>query len=245
MDGSKCIKFEIRLRTKIKQGIRYQEIRRFLTLVNKYRIYDEDYKAHSTHYKSVSERKGNNQFRGNHTATMLMNARIMYRGVSSVDHISTNCQKPKKAQSGGKVFALNMTNITCVDHLIRGTCIINSIPFIVIIDTGATHSSISLKCAKRLDLKLSSMDRNMIIDTPTLGSVTTSWLEFKHVHINCSDKTVSIPEFDAINELFVSAKEGNEFVKDDVAMFRILASMKAERKDVLGEFPVVFDFPEV
>lgn len=36
----------------------------FHTLVNKCRTYDEDCRAHSAHYKSVSERKGKNQFRG-------------------------------------------------------------------------------------------------------------------------------------------------------------------------------------
>lgn len=34
-EGSKCIKFESGLRPEIKQGIRYQEIRRFFVLVNK------------------------------------------------------------------------------------------------------------------------------------------------------------------------------------------------------------------
>lgn len=33
-----------------------------------------------------------------------------------------------------------------------------------------------------------------------------NWLEFNHVHVNCFDKTVSFLEFDAYDELFVSAK---------------------------------------
>lgn len=41
------------------------------------------------------------------------------------------------------------------------------------------------------------------------------------------------------------AKQVNEFVKDDVAVFMILASMKEESKSVLGKLPVVSDFPEV
>lgn len=65
MDGSKCIKFENKLRPAINQGINYQETHRFHTLVNECRIYDEDYRAHSAHYKSVNERKGKNQIRGN------------------------------------------------------------------------------------------------------------------------------------------------------------------------------------
>ena len=56
----KCIKFENELRPEIKQGVGYQEIIRFPTLVNKCRIYDEDCRARSAHYKSVSERKGEN-----------------------------------------------------------------------------------------------------------------------------------------------------------------------------------------
>ncbi|XP_050896568.1 uncharacterized protein LOC127103345 [Lathyrus oleraceus] len=62
--GIKCINFENRLRPEIKQGIGYQEIHRFPTLVNKCRIYDEDCRARSTYYKNVRERKGKNQFRG-------------------------------------------------------------------------------------------------------------------------------------------------------------------------------------
>lgn len=49
VEGSKWTKFENILQPKIKQGIGYQEIRRFPTLVNKCRIYDEDCKARSVH----------------------------------------------------------------------------------------------------------------------------------------------------------------------------------------------------
>ncbi|XP_050918757.1 uncharacterized protein LOC127136210 [Lathyrus oleraceus] len=64
-EGSKCIKFESGLRFEINQGISYQEIRRFPMLVNKCRIYDEDIGDHLAHYKSLSEKKGKNQYRGN------------------------------------------------------------------------------------------------------------------------------------------------------------------------------------
>lgn len=60
-DGSKCIKFKSDLRLEIKQGNKYQEIRRFSVLVNKCRIYDENNIAQSAHYKSFSEKKGKNQ----------------------------------------------------------------------------------------------------------------------------------------------------------------------------------------
>ena len=47
---------------------------------------------------------------------------------------------------------------------------------IAIIDTDETHSFISLDCVERYGLKLSSMDGNMIVDTLTLGTVTTLWV---------------------------------------------------------------------
>lgn len=64
VEGSKCIKCENGLRPKINHGIGYQEIHRFPTLVNKFRIYNEDYRARYAHYKSVSGRNGENKYKG-------------------------------------------------------------------------------------------------------------------------------------------------------------------------------------
>lgn len=69
-----------------------------------------------------------------------------------------------------------------------------------------------------------------------------NWLEFNHVCINCYDKTMTFPEFDASDELLVSAKQVDEFIMDDVGVFMILASMKAESKTVIGELPMVCEF---
>ncbi|XP_050888793.1 uncharacterized protein LOC127093949 [Lathyrus oleraceus] len=89
-------------------------------------------------------------------------------------HISTKCNKPKKEQAKWKVFALSGADTSAEERLIRGTCFINNMPLIAIIDTGATHSFISLDCAERLNLELSVMRGSMVIDTPAMGSVTTS-----------------------------------------------------------------------
>lgn len=61
---SKCIKLENGLRPKIKQGIGYQEVLRFLVLVNKCKLFYEDSKAKSSYYKNLSEKKGKGKFRG-------------------------------------------------------------------------------------------------------------------------------------------------------------------------------------
>ena len=55
------------------------------------------------------------------------------------EHTSPQCKQPKKVQASGKVFALAGTQTANEDRLIRGTCFIDSIPLIAIIDTGATH----------------------------------------------------------------------------------------------------------
>ena len=60
------------------------------------------------------------------------------------------------------------------DRLIRGTCFINSTPLITIIDTGATHCFIAADYVERLGLMLSSLNGEMVVDTPAKGSVTTS-----------------------------------------------------------------------
>lgn len=100
-------------------------------------------------------------------------------------HISTKCNKPKKEQA--KVFALSGADTSVEERLIRGTCFINNMPLIAIIDTGAMHSFIYLGYAKRLNLKLSVMRGSMVIDTPAMGSETTSSVCLK-CPLNICDK---------------------------------------------------------
>ncbi|XP_058753893.1 uncharacterized protein LOC131627083 [Vicia villosa] len=88
-------------------------------------------------------------------------------------HVGSQCQKPKKAQAGGKVFALAGTQTSTEDRLIRGTCFINSMPLITIIDTGATHCFIAAECVEKLGLVLSSMNGEMVVEVPAKGFVTT------------------------------------------------------------------------
>lgn len=63
-EDSGCVKFESDLRPEIKLLIEYYEIHCFSVLVNKCIIYDEDGRARSAHYKSVSEKKNGDQNHG-------------------------------------------------------------------------------------------------------------------------------------------------------------------------------------
>lgn len=66
------MKFESGLHPKIKKFIGYQEIFRFLILEKKCRIYDEDSKARSTHYKSVKSQKNEKFGNQNHSKSYVI-----------------------------------------------------------------------------------------------------------------------------------------------------------------------------
>ena len=77
------------------------------------------------------------------------------------------------------MFALVEDQTAAEDRLIRGTCFINSTPLITIIDTGATHCFIATDYVEILGLMLSSLNGEMVVYTPTKGSVTTSFVCLK------------------------------------------------------------------
>ncbi|XP_058784124.1 uncharacterized protein LOC131658891 [Vicia villosa] len=152
---SKCLKFMKGLRPDIKKAIGYQQITRFTELVNKSRIYDMDSRESFAHYKSLNDKKEKGQFRGkpygdkgkqkagNGKKSSGGGARTLIKcymyGVEG--NISTKCDKPKKEQVKGKVFALSDSETTVEDKLIR------------------------------------DMHGSMVINTPAMGSVTTSFDE--------------------------------------------------------------------
>lgn len=109
-----------------------------------------------------------------HTSSNCTHKDVICFNCGEEGHIGSQCKKPKKERSGGKVFALAGTQSASEDRLIRGICFINSSPLITIIDTGASHCFIAADCVKRLNLVLSFMSGEMVVETPASGSVTTS-----------------------------------------------------------------------
>ena len=106
---------------------------------------------------------------------------------SGKGHISSNCPNGRKerasgslsAQSGrpkttGRVFALSGADAAKSDDLIQGICFIDQIPLVVLYDSGATHSFIARTCVEKLSLPVSSLKVDLLVDTPTSGSVLTS-----------------------------------------------------------------------
>ena len=102
-------------------------------------------------------------------------------------HTQRDCSRPKKEQNGGgpndqtrhpkttgRVFTLNGAEASKSKDLIQGRCFINGIPLLVLFDSGATHSFISCLCVEKLKLYVSSLNKDLVVETPTIGSVLTS-----------------------------------------------------------------------
>ena len=102
-------------------------------------------------------------------------------------HIQRDCPHPKKEQNSGGlndqtghpratgiVFTLNGTEASKSKDLIQGKCFINGIPLLVLFDSYATHSFISHLCVRKFKLPVSSLNKNLIVETLTSGFVLTS-----------------------------------------------------------------------
>ena len=79
-----------------------------------------------------------------------------------------------------RVFTLNGVKALKSKDLIQGKCFINGIPLLVLFDYGATHSFISCLCVEKLKLSVSSLNKDLVVETPTSGSMLTS-----NVCLNC------------------------------------------------------------
>jgi len=64
--------------------------------------------------------------------------------------------------------------------LIQGKCFISGIPLLVLFDSGVTHSFISCSCVEKIKHFVSSLNKDLLVETPTSGSVLTS-----NVYLNC------------------------------------------------------------
>ncbi|XP_050890823.1 uncharacterized protein LOC127096273 [Lathyrus oleraceus] len=203
--------------------------------MNKCRTYDEDSRAHSSKYKGISEKKGRNQYceklysapadRGKQRAS---NKIKPSRGGNPIYIKCFKCGELGHCANECMNNVLRWFKCGKIGHRVADCKSVRQTYY----NYGAIHSFVSLNCAERLDLKLSSMVGSMIVDTPTLGPITILW-----VSLNCPlsiyGKSFGMDLFDVSDELFVSAKLVDEFVKDEVKVFMILAFTNAKSKTMI------------
>ncbi|XP_020203736.1 uncharacterized protein LOC109789238 [Cajanus cajan] len=82
--------------------------------------------------------------------------------------------QPKRPKTTGRVFALSGAEAAQSDNLIQGICFIAENPFVVLFDSGATHSFISFVYVQKLKLTVSCLSYDLVVETPTDGPITTS-----------------------------------------------------------------------
>ncbi|XP_050878712.1 uncharacterized protein LOC127082514 [Lathyrus oleraceus] len=159
-----------------------------------------------------------------------------YYNYGEPGHINTTCQKPKKAQVEGNVFALTGSHPNSSDRLV--------------INTPANESvTTSLVC---LNCPLFIYDKDFGIDLTCLPLkdmdviMGMNELELNHIYINCYNKTLEFlaPKDKQEND-FISAKELKELLKDEAKAFATFASLSMESQTTIEGLPVVYEFPEV
>src|ERR1044072_6879715 len=100
-------------------------------------------------------------------------------------HLARNCTAPKaepvlnaargkRPAAQGRVFAISGQQTEEVNDLIQGTCTIAGTPLVVLFDSGATHSFISVDCVKRLELPVVDLPYELVVSTPATNSLVTS-----------------------------------------------------------------------
>ncbi|KAF1862988.1 hypothetical protein Lal_00018832 [Lupinus albus] len=70
---------------------------------------------------------------------------------------SVNVVRAKRPRSTGRVFTMSGVEASDVDGLIKGNCMVAGIPLLVLFDSGATHSFVSVECVDRLKLQTESL----------------------------------------------------------------------------------------
>ena len=71
-----------------------------------------------------------------------------------------------------------------------------------------------------------------------------NWLEYKHVLINCFNKTVRFSsEEEESGAEFLSTKQMKQLERDGILMFSLMAYMSVENQAMIDRLPVVNEFP--
>ncbi|XP_057747376.1 uncharacterized protein LOC130966580 [Arachis stenosperma] len=93
-------------------------------------------------------------------------------------HLARSCpkglsQNPIRTQQQGRVFAMTADDAMQSDALIQGQCIVKDRFLIVLYDSGASHSFVSLTVARELGLDFFELNFDLIVHTPASQNALT------------------------------------------------------------------------
>jgi hypothetical protein len=103
----------------------------------------------------------------------------------NIGHYSDQCSQQKaepasrseqtgrRMTTGRDVFTLSGAKVAQSKNLIQGKYVIRNKILIVLYDSGATHSFVSLDCVRNLKLPFSSLNYDLLVSTPTNDLLTT------------------------------------------------------------------------
>ncbi|KAF1892746.1 hypothetical protein Lal_00042639 [Lupinus albus] len=77
------------------------------------------------------------------------------------------------------------------DALIQGNFMVKGIPLVVLFDTGATHSFVSVGCVKQLSLQTKLLPFDLVMSTPTRSLVVVSMFVSQYPVV-VNDRTFTI-----------------------------------------------------
>ncbi|KAF1874201.1 hypothetical protein Lal_00032316 [Lupinus albus] len=197
---SKYSKFESGLKPKLKTMLRHQEISDFATLVNKCRMVEDDMMAddvmtpkplppkHSGPQRNFSHEKGKGKVFHEERRPY---SRPTGSRVNVAELIlSVNAVRVERPCSTGRLFTMSGAEVSSTDGMIKGNCMVAGIPLLVLFDSGATHSFVSIECVDRLKFQTESLPFDLVVSTPTDVPVVVSTVVSR---CHCEDGDLSQP----------------------------------------------------
>nr|XP_027192748.1 uncharacterized protein LOC113787770 [Cicer arietinum] len=126
----------------------------------------------------ISKNKGCENCGFNHGDQSCPAARITCLKCGKVGHYARCCKSEGQArsrpQNQGRVVTLQGEEVNESDGLIKGMGFIKNKKIIILFDSGATYSFISLSCVKALQLTISCLPFDLCVTTPAEKNLTTS-----------------------------------------------------------------------
>ncbi|XP_027351159.1 uncharacterized protein LOC113862266 [Abrus precatorius] len=162
-----CAQFEHRLKLEIRAAVSVFHLIDLPTLVSKYRIFEANLKG-----KTVDTRgSGPMRYGGPHMLRDCPQPQTNYGNCGKLGYTANVCWATKKSgsmsttQRPGPRGSTESSRGQSQDRLLD-----------VLFDSGATHSFISMDCAKCLGLYVKELSCNVVVTTPTGKPVVTLWV---------------------------------------------------------------------